>query len=61
MLNLAVILGICHTFYYFSTDYTAPQCLQNLFTNVCLWVATLAVLGCGKGEVIFDSSTNIII
>lgn len=48
MLMLAVILGACYTFYYFGMDYSAPQCLQSLFTNVYLWAAVLAILGCGK-------------
>lgn len=56
MLILAVILGVSYTFYYFGTDYTAPHCLQSLFTNVYLWVATLAVLGCGQAW--FNCSTN---
>lgn len=56
MLILAIILGAFYTFYYFGTDYTAPHCLQSLFTNIYLWAATLAVLGCGKAW--FNGSTR---
>ncbi len=48
MLAAAIVLGVFYTAYYFGTDYAAPQCLQSLFTNVYLWAAVLAILGCGK-------------
>lgn len=48
MLIAAIILGTIYVFYYFGSNYTSPQCLQSVFTNVYLWIAVLAVLGCGK-------------
>ena len=44
----AVILGIVYTWYYFGTNYAEDACLKSLFTAVYLWIAVLAVLGCGK-------------
>lgn len=48
MLILSIILSISYVIYYFGTDYTSPQCLQSIFTNIYLWVMVLAILGCGK-------------
>ena len=44
----AVLLGIVYTWYYFGTNYAEDACLKSLFTAVYLWIAVLAVLGCGK-------------
>ena len=55
MLAAAVVGGACYTAYYYGTDYTSPQCLQSLLTNVYLWAAVLAVLGCAKAW--FDRQT----
>ena len=44
----AVILGIVYTWYYFGANYAEDACLKSLFTAVYLWIAVLAVLGCGK-------------
>ncbi len=44
----ALALGIAYVFYYFGTNYSSPECLQSVFTNVYLWAAILAVMGCGK-------------
>lgn len=57
MLILAVILGTFYTIYYFGKDYTSGQCLQSFFTNVYLWVAVLALLGCGKAW--FNYTSNL--
>lgn len=51
MLILAVVTGVCYTIYYFGENYTSPQCLQSIFTNGYLWIAILAILGCGKAWV----------
>ena len=48
MLIIAIPLGVLYVVYYFGTDYTSAQCLQSFFTNVYLWIAVLAILGCGK-------------
>ena len=48
MLTVAIALGVFYVYHYFGENYTSAQCLQSLLTNVYLWVAVLAVLGCGK-------------
>lgn len=44
----AVVAGFFYTRTFFGTDYTADACLKHPFTSVYLWLAVLAVLGCGK-------------
>lgn len=48
MLSLAAVFASCFSIYYFGQNYTTPECLQSLLTNVYLWIAVLAILGCGK-------------
>lgn len=48
LLLAAIVLGVLYVLYYFGKNYTSSQCLQSVFTNVYLWIAILAVLGCGK-------------
>jgi glucans biosynthesis protein C len=48
MLLVAVVLGIGYTIFYFGQNYADAACLQSIFTNVYLWIAVLAILGCGK-------------
>lgn len=48
MLIATIALGVLYVLSYFGKDYTSPQCLQSISTNVYLWIAVLAVLGCGK-------------
>lgn len=48
MLLAAVLLGVFYVRYYFGENYTTDQCLQSIFTNVYLWIAVLAILGCAK-------------
>ena len=48
MLFLAVIGAVCYTVYYFGSDYTSPECLQSIITNLYLWIVVLAVIGCAK-------------
>ncbi len=48
MLMIAAVTGIAYTVYYFGQNYTEDACLKSLFTNAYLWVAVLAILGCGK-------------
>lgn len=43
-----LILGIVYTWYYFGTNYAEDACLKSIFTAVYLWIAVLAILGCGK-------------
>lgn len=48
MLAAAIALGIGYVWHYFGQNYTDATCLKSVFTNVYLWVAVLAILGCGK-------------
>lgn len=48
MLVAAAALGIFYVITYFGKNYTSDECLQSVFTNVYLWIAVLAILGCGK-------------
>lgn len=48
MLAAAVIGAVVYTACYYGSDYTAPQCLQSIYTNLYLWVVVLAVMGCAK-------------
>jgi len=48
MLCLAVTSGILYTVYYYGTDYTSPECLQSILTNLYLWMAVLAIFGYAK-------------
>jgi glucans biosynthesis protein C len=53
---VAITLGVLYVIYYFGQDYTSAQCLQSLFTNVYLWIAVLAILGCAKAW--FDKTSK---
>lgn len=48
LLISSVICGVAYTIYYYGKDYTAPTCLQSVFSNFYLWIMILAILGCGK-------------
>ena len=48
MLSFAVIGAVIYTLYYYGRDYTSPECLQNIMTNLYLWVVILAIIGCSK-------------
>ncbi|HPD89433.1 MAG TPA: acyltransferase [Oscillospiraceae bacterium] len=48
MLMIAVGMGIAYTAFYFGRNYADGSCLKSIFTNVYLWMAILAILGCGK-------------
>lgn len=43
---LGVIGSVAYTVYYYGSDYTEAECLKSLWTNLYLWIAVLAVLGC---------------
>ena len=45
---IAVAMGVGYIIYYFGQNYTEAACLQSIFTNVYLWIAILAIIGCGK-------------
>lgn len=46
MLVLAAAGAVFHTVRFWGQDYTSPQCLRDVLTNLYLWVAVLAVFGC---------------
>lgn len=46
MLCLSVLSAVLYTLYYFGKDYTSPECLQSVTTNLYLWIAILAMIGC---------------
>lgn len=46
MLILAIIGAVAYTWYYFGQNFAESACLTSLFTNVYLWIAILAILGC---------------
>jgi glucan biosynthesis protein C len=48
MLIAAVALGIFYVITYFGKNYTSDECLKSVLPNVYLWLAVLAILGCGK-------------
>lgn len=48
MLCLAVIGAVFYAIYYYGINYTAPECLQSIVTNLYLWIVVLAVIGCFK-------------
>jgi glucans biosynthesis protein C len=48
MLIAAVALGVFYVITYFWENYTSDECLQSALPNVYLWIAVLAILGCGK-------------
>lgn len=55
MLAAAVLGGVWFTLRWYGRDYTAPECLQSLGTNLYLWAAVLAVFGCFRRY--FDRET----
>lgn len=48
MLIAAIVSAVAYTWYYFGQNFAEGACLKSLFTNVYLWVAILAILGCFK-------------
>ena len=53
--KMAVPMGILwvlgaavYTVYYYGSNYTSDECLKSLWTNLYLWIAVLAALGCGN-------------
>jgi len=48
LLISALICGVAYTIYYYGQNYTTDECLQSAFTNLYLWLMSLAILGCSK-------------
>ncbi len=58
MLVFAVFCAVCYGVIYAGKDFTAPDCLQSPLTNLYLWIAVLAVLGCGKRFFNFETAVT---
>ena len=56
MLVFTMILAVYYVFHYYGQSYSSSECLQSALTNLYLWAAVLAVLGCGKAW--FDRSNS---
>lgn len=48
MLCLAIAGAVLHALRYGGSDYTSPDCLQSMMTNLYLWTVVLAAIGCGR-------------
>ena len=48
LLIIFVPMGIGSSIYYFGKNFTEPDVLHSIFTNIYLWIAILALLGCFK-------------
>ena len=48
MLCLALTGAVFYALYYQGTNFTSSECLQNILTNLYLWSAILAIMGCFK-------------
>lgn len=46
MLCLSIACSVLYSISFHGSDYTAPECLQSILTNLYLWVTVLAVIGC---------------
>lgn len=47
-LGLSVIGAVLYALRYGGRDYTFPDYLQSVMTNLYLWVVILAIIGCGR-------------
>jgi len=56
MLLLAIIGAVLYTYSYRGSNYTAPECLQSVVTNLYLWIVVLAIFGCFRKY--FDRETR---
>ena len=54
-LCLAVVGMVLYAVLYGGSNYTSPECLQSIVTNLYLWVVILAIIGCGRKY--FDKET----
>ena len=48
MLCCSVIAAVFYLTRYGGSNFTAPDCLQSVITNLYLWVVILAIIGCGR-------------
>lgn len=49
-------MGIAYTIHYFGVNYADASVLQHISTNIYLWFAILAILGCAKAW--FDKTSR---
>ncbi len=56
LLIVSLLMGISYTLYFFGSNYSDASVLQHIYTNLYLWFAILAILGCGKA--FFDKSSK---
>lgn len=56
MLCLSIIGTVFYLLRYGGSNFTAPDCLQSVITNLYLWVVILAIIGCGRKY--FNRETN---
>lgn len=48
ILCLSVTGSVFYLIRYGGSNFTAPDCLQSVITNLYLWVVILAIIGCGR-------------
>lgn len=48
LLIAAIAMGISYSVFWYGKNYTTPECLQSVFTNVYAWIMILAIIGCAK-------------
>lgn len=48
MLCLAIASAVFYALYYQGTNFTSSECLQSILTNLYLFIAILAIMGCFK-------------
>lgn len=56
MLCLSVIAAVFYLIRYGGSNFSAPDCLQSVITNLYLWVVILAIIGCNRKY--FNWETN---
>lgn len=49
---ISLTMGIVYTVSFFGVNYADADVLQGLFTNVYAWFMVLAIMGCGKKEMV---------
>lgn len=55
MLCTAAVLAVVYAVYFHGADYTSPACLQSILTNLYLWAAVLAIIGCFRAYLNFET------
>lgn len=55
LMVLTIIIGIIYTIVFYGQNYTADAVLQNIFTNIYLWIAIISILTFGKKYLNFNN------